>query len=386
MLTNNYSLEHIKIIGIVGTNGKTSTAKIMTHLLEEHGVSTKYFHSADLVEKENRIISEYHQQPFQIAIIEMDLKDLNDDFFCHDFSFHVIVHTSFDFRHFESFIEYESSMKKLNKFFSLLSNDGIVVMNIDDKYHMDFLEGIQNKLVLPYGLSSKATLTASSIEMADAVNFLCCLQRGLTSVNDVEIEPMEFTVHSQLIGKHNIYNVLAAVALGLIFGVKSNTITDTLKEFKQIQRRMRTIYDQPFRIIDDCSRNPSSYDAVFETLQGLDYENLHIINAISSDKISDYRRNSLTIMNWLNGLRCKNIYTTTCSDILKPDFKDKKVKKIVQQVFDKNNFGYKHFSRLEDAIKETLNTVQEKDLILLLGEAGMDQGERIVHKCLKEKF
>jgi len=386
MVTNNNSLDHLKIIGVVGTNGKTTTAKIIIHLLESQGISTKYFHSKDLSGKQNNIISEYNKNAFQIAIIEIDLKDLNDDFFNNNFNFHAIVHTCFDFRDFKNYIEYQSSIKKLKKLFSLISNDGIAVINIDDKYHMVLLEKMENRLIFPYGLSSKATLTASSIEMDLTVNFLCCLQRSLTNINDIEIEPMEFTVHSQLAGRHNIYNVLAAVALALIFGVKSNIITDAIKEFKQLKRRMSTIYDQRFMIIDDCSRNSLGYNAAFETIQGFDYENLHIVKSISNDKISGYRRNSSAIMNWLSGLRCKNIFTTTCSDIMNTDVKLKKVNYIIHKVFDQQSIAFRHFDRLEEAIKETLSTAQENDLILLLGETEMDQGEQIIHEYLKEKL
>ncbi len=65
-----------------------------------------------------------------------------------------------------------------------------------------------------------------------------------------------------------------------MYGIEPKMVQAALKSFKGVWRRMQVIYQEDFTVIDDFSHNPGSYEAAFETVQTMDYNNLYIVNAI----------------------------------------------------------------------------------------------------------
>ena len=230
------SFERIKKIGVLGLSGKTTTAKLIIHFLEKHGVkgillNTKHIldSKGNETEEFRRTFEEIGRKDIQVVVIEIASLDLNKDIYDR-FEFDTIVHTNGYLHHSEE-KEIVESLNLMKKPYQLLSKDGIAIINIDDKSHVQLVEGLENNLVIPYGLSSKATLTASSIETsAPNLRFTCCLQRGLTNNNNIEIEPMEFHVSIPLEGRHNVENALAAIAQVLLLGVSPEEISNSIDE------------------------------------------------------------------------------------------------------------------------------------------------------------
>ena len=383
-------LENIKKIGIVGTNGKTTTARLIMHLLDRQGFRVKYFESSGQSAQRGGSIERFKKhvnakgEDFQVALMELKPSDIELDF---GFELDAVIHTNFDTRHMGERFQYKQK-NQLREAFHRVSKNGTIIINIDDPFHMQLLYRIENILVIPYGFSSKATMTASSIETSHSVKFTCCLQRGMTNQNDIEIEPMEFPIHVRLMGRHNIQNTLAAITLALMFGVSPENVTMALSDFPQLERRMNTIYDNHIKIIDDSSRNPLSYEAVFDTVLGIDYENLHIVNGISDKDPAWHNSNALTISNWLGGVKCMNLITTCCTDTIKTDQQTVKYNKDeFHRSLQQYGISFQHYDKLCEAVEEVLAKAQKNDLILLLGESGMVEAPKIISQnFMKEKF
>ncbi len=257
--------EEINKIGIIGAKGKTTTAKLIMDLLNRNKMRSIHLKGSQLFDVDDKekpefeeaagimnntdvggglratprtnkfqqIIDKIHNDKIQIAIIELSTSDL-EKAITNKFQFDSIIHTNTYISEKKS-ISNDKNLEMIKKRpLRLLSKNGTAIINIDDKSHMQIVEGIGNNIVVPYGFSSKATLTASSIETSSPiVKFTCCLQRGITNKNNIEVEAMEFPVNTGMEGTYNIQNALAAIAQALLLGVSPETISSSFSERKK---------------------------------------------------------------------------------------------------------------------------------------------------------
>ncbi|QEK12538.1 hypothetical protein FQB35_09495 [Crassaminicella thermophila] len=392
-----YPFEKIKIVGVIGTNGKTTTAKIIYHILKEHGQHVGFLSCEEVWFDEEKIktswiycdtehVFKYFdkmiKKGIQIVVMKVDNYSFKEAFI-YGIKFDALVYTNIE----TEYINHEGYLDIQNRIGKHLSENGVVIVNTDNKNNSMLLEDMKNRLMITYGLCSKATITASSIDSTPSIRFNCCIQRGITARNDIEIDPMEFPVSINLLGKHNVYNTLAAIAATLIYGVLPEDIVKAFQKFKGIKRRMYRIYNDVYQIIDDMSHDPPSYEALFETIQSIDYENLYIVNAIIGNGGVDLNKNNaLLIANWMKAMKSTKMITTSSVDTVDENYKvlDKE-KEIFHKIFEEDEIVYEHKDRLKDALELALLYAGKNDLILLLGGHGMDEGENLVNKLLKEK-
>lgn len=99
------------------------------------------------------------------------------------------------------------------------------VLNSDDDFWtllpLSSLDGV----VITYGFNSKSTLTISSYDISEGIKANLCLQRSITSIFGIKIEPFEFIIELKSKNKDNIYPILAATLLNLIIYDGKETIS-----------------------------------------------------------------------------------------------------------------------------------------------------------------
>ncbi len=102
-------------------------------------------------------------------------------------------------------------------------------------------------------------------------------------IKSISLDGIEFSisdklkVRSNLLGKHSAYNIAAAVAVALAFGVDEEDILDVLSCYKSQVMRMNHFSLPGFDIIDDsCNSNPASLKSVLEFISNINYEGIKI--------------------------------------------------------------------------------------------------------------
>lgn len=395
-----YPSEKLKLVGVTGTNGKTTTTHLIYQMLRDYGIPAGLIGTLNIKINDKEYGTElttpasekiYHylsmmvEENVKVAVMEVSSHGLKTNR-VHGLQFDIAIHTNIDRDHLyfhKTFEDYVLSKKIL---FDSLSEGKIAIINSDDDNGLKLLGGNEDAIVITYGLNEKSTITASSINLDLATSFIYCLQRGITTLSGIEIEPFEYPFLLKLIGKHNIYNALAAITCGLLVDIPLPSISKTVRNFQNVPRRMDIIYNEDYMIIDDFSHNPASYEAVLQSIQNMQYHNLHIVNAIRGSRGEDINReNAEVLREWLEILNCKTIMLTSSKDYVGPlDQVKESEKDAYFEVFNRAGLYFEYEETLSQAIAKTIQRLESEDILLLLGAQGMDQGKQVCLDMLRD--
>lgn len=255
----------IPVIGITGSNGKTTTKELI------HAVLSKKYNV--LATKGN--LNNHLGVPFtllrmtsehEIAIIEMgankfkDIEELSD---IAEPNYGII--TNIGKAHLEGFESFEGVLKTKKELYTSVANKkGLIVVNNDDSILTENLP--KNTSTLTYG-SENAEIIGELIELTPFVQ----MKWSTEGYNSPSLD-------TQMVGKYNFYNYIAAAAFGKLFSVPENDISDAIKEYtpsnnrSQVQKTARNI------LIMDCyNANPTSMKSALESFALMTHDNKHFI-------------------------------------------------------------------------------------------------------------
>lgn len=149
-----------------------------------------------------------------------------------------------------------------------LPPDGIAVLNFDDNYVASFGRGMGDRAVF-YGLNEGADVRAVNIAEAgpDGVTFT------------VEAQGEQAEVRLQMLGRHNVLNALAAIAVGLRSGMSLAECAAALGGLRAGDKRGEVVQWREATLINDCyNSNPRALDAMVDALMSMPAER-HIVVA-----------------------------------------------------------------------------------------------------------
>ncbi len=251
------SCSNITVIGITGSYGKTSVKFYLNKLL-----SAKYnvlmtpesFNTPLGVVKTIRTSL---KATHEIFICEMGAKNINDIKEICD-----IVHpkhgviTSIGPQHLESFKTVENVVKTKFELADAIDKNGMVFLNYDNDYI--FNKKI-DKNVVSYGIEDNRKNQYRAYDIKVSIN-------GSTFKLKDE-EGKEFEFNTKLIGKHNVCNIVGAIAVAHKLGVSMEQLIIQVKRLESVPHRLQLIKGGNSIIIDDAyNSNPSGTKAALETL------------------------------------------------------------------------------------------------------------------------
>lgn len=261
----------MKIIGVTGTNGKTTISTLIYHILYSNGKKCGLIGTnGNLIN--NRFIQTVHTTPESVELQKL-LKEMADEkveFVCMEVSSHALamdrvygidfdiaVYSNLTPEHLDFHSDMESyfvskkrlfdSLKRIN----LKNNKTAAIYNNDDKYGGRIVKTTVAERI-SYGLAS-GMYECEGIEMDfKGTRFTLLVPRN--GENTIKIN-----VKSNLTGKFNIYNTIAAVAAAHKAGLNYKQITSAIKEFKPVEGRFNQIrLKNGATAIVDYSHTPDS--------------------------------------------------------------------------------------------------------------------------------
>ena len=253
--------KNLKIVGVTGSNGKTTTKDIIAHILGKENKVLKAkgsFNNSigipltvfELNSSHNVLVLEYGTN--FIGEIKELVEIASPD---------ISVITNIGRTHLEFFKNERNVLREKMDLINGMKEDKTVIINIDDKYLVTILNSIKEKKILTYGIKNNADINAVDIYDLGERGFKFILR-----ILDKNVE-----VNFPLLGMHNIYNALAGVSVGFTLGVDINIIKEALEDFKiDSPHRLEKFKIEDILIIDDSyNANPESVREAIRVLSDI---------------------------------------------------------------------------------------------------------------------
>lgn len=262
----------MRVIGVTGTSGKSTTVELIRAVLEAGGYSTGTIGTLGCYDGADQSLSTTTTPaPPQLAIqlakmaangcshavIEADSRALSQARVA-GIEFDMACITNIRRDHLDYHSSVENYRKAKAKLLDLLSPEGLTVLNADDPASTQLLAQLSGP-VLTIGTGETAQLAAIVTEQFRSEQTFLLMAGEETAV-----------VRTRVIGLHHVYNCLEAAAVGLAYGLDLTTIVRGLEKVAHLPRRMERIeYGQEFGVFVDCARSPDALSHCLEALRSV---------------------------------------------------------------------------------------------------------------------
>ncbi len=377
MASNYYDTpsENLKLVGVTGTNGKTTVASLLYQLFKKAGYKVGLLSTVKIM-VDNKVHSATHTTPDSLTINrylhEMNIEGVE---FCFmEVSSHGIhqnrteglyfeggIFTNLSHDHLDyhkTFAEYRD-VKKL--FFDKLSSKAFALVNVDDKNGLVMLQNTKAKKQT-YGLKGYADYKAQILE-----NQFSGL---LLKVNDSE-------VWTRLIGNFNAYNVLAIYATAELLGLEKVEILRLISDLENVSGRFQyLISDEKITAIVDYAHTPDALKNVLETINSIRTKNEELITVVGCGGDRDKTKRP-KMGHIASALSTKVVFTSDNPRSEKPEA----ILEDIEAGVEPQNFK-KTLSILDrkQAIKTACQLAQPNDIILIAGK-GHETYQEINGEC-----
>ncbi len=278
MLANIVSLT--KNIVVVGSHGKTTTTSLITSIFQETKIDPTIINGGVI----NSINNSAKLGKSDWSILEADESDGSFIFIPPTYS----IITNIDREH----MDFYHSMNELNKYFINFVNKvpsfGKSFICLDDKNNKNLIKNIKNKNFYTYGLDLKSNFCIKNIKQFKEFSEFD-LNIRLPNKKNQLIKKFKIP----LLGKHNIRNSVAAVALAFTVGLPILNIKRGLKNFKGVQRRFNKIFTfNKVDFFDDYAHHPTEIKEVMDGVKNVykGYEKICIFQPHRISRLKDLKR------------------------------------------------------------------------------------------------
>ncbi|WP_445488418.1 UDP-N-acetylmuramoyl-L-alanyl-D-glutamate--2,6-diaminopimelate ligase [Niallia sp. 03133] len=285
--------QKLQLIGITGTNGKTTTSHLVEAILKEAKqktgiIGTMYTKINDEIQETKNTTPEpvalqkiFHQMiesGVETAVMEVSSHALVEGrvFGC---DYDVAVFTNLSQDHLDYHGTMEDYKRAKGLLFTRLGNTfsaekpKYAILNNDDTCSKEYSEQT-TALVLTYGIDNDADVSAENISItASGTSFLLHTPIG------------DYPVCIKMVGKFSVYNALASIATGIVCGIPIELIITAIEKVEGVSGRFETVdAGQDFSVIVDYSHTPDSLENALKTVKQFAEENIYVVVGCGGDR------------------------------------------------------------------------------------------------------
>jgi UDP-N-acetylmuramoyl-L-alanyl-D-glutamate--2,6-diaminopimelate ligase len=280
-------LDDMRVVGITGTNGKTTTSFLIRSILNEAQLysgligTIHYDIGGELIQAWNttpesvdlfQMMYNMHQHDQRGCVLEASSHGLA----LHrldGIKFEIGVFTNLSQDHLDFHDNFEDYYLAKKSLFSHLKPEGSAIINSDDPYGRRLLEEIQSKS-LDFNTSGDGTVTATRWDSSiNGVTLLAQTPQG------------QINITSPLIGKFNIENILAAIAAGIALDIDLVTIKRGIESVSRVPGRLEPVpVNIDKTIIVDYSHTPDALEKVLYVLAEMTEKKLWLVFGCGGDR------------------------------------------------------------------------------------------------------
>jgi UDP-N-acetylmuramoyl-L-alanyl-D-glutamate--2,6-diaminopimelate ligase len=336
------------LIGVTGTNGKTTTTEMIAEIFEKAGKKIALLNSIrfKIGDKEEinklrmtmpgrffirKFLKKAVKEGCQLAILEVTSEGIKQH--RHRFlDFKVAVFTNLAPEHIEAHGSFEKYREAKGKLFQVVKE--IHVINIEDK-NSDYFLKFPAKRKITYGL-----------------------KKGEINLENTKIK-------LKIPGEFNIYNALAAISVAISQGIDKNFAIKVLEEFKGVPGRMEEVISKPFKVIVDYAFTPNALEKVYQTLINLELKSYNlkpklicVLGACGGGR-DKWKR---PVLGELAAKYCDEVIVTN------EDPYDEDPWQIIEQVASGTKGKARKILDRREAIREALKLAKEGDIVVITGK------------------
>tara|TARA_X000001036_G_scaffold433051_1_gene469998 strand:+ start:18140 stop:19591 length:1452 start_codon:yes stop_codon:yes gene_type:complete len=352
------------VIGITGTNGKTTTAYLTTQALKNAGYKTAQIGTTGIIAEgfiQNKTLTtpdaltlhslfyKLKNQNFSHVVMEVSSHAL-EQYRVADIKFNIAVFTNLTPEHLDYHKSMETYYQAKARLFKMLNLDGIAIINADD------LNGkrLASETIAPTLLFSKNN--SNTIHFAESNIDLKGIKGSIKAGKDV------YDINSKVIGEYNQENILTAVSILHSLGISKKSISNGINNCEQIPGRLESFeLSKGCKVIIDYAHTPDAYEKVLGTLRELlkDENNLYVVFGAGGERDKNKRPQMA---------RIAELFSNYC--FITPDNpRNENLENINKDIisgFTKTN--YKIFNDRAEGIRSAFRIAKRNDIIAILGK------------------
>lgn len=380
----NHPSHEMKLIGITGTNGKTTTSYIIEKIFTDYGLKTGLMgnngiqingimyptdintQEPPILQRNLRKMREYNTEYCVMEVTSQGL-DMKRVMGC---NFRTAIFTNLTQDH----IDYHGTMEQYRNtkglLFSRLGNtfkskdEKYAVLNADDP-NFEHFRKLSSVEVITYGINNEADVSAKNITMtSQGIRFLLITFKG------------EIEIHLQLVGGFNVYNALAGTTAALIEGIPLENIRSSLSLLTSISGRMEIVDEgQDYLVLVDYAHTPDALENVLKSIKEFTKGKVITVFGCGGDRDKVKR----PIMGEVAS-RYSNIVFVT-SDNPRSEDPIKIMNDIEKGMKKSNSLQYELLADREEAIYKAIKEATSNDVVIIAGK-GHETNQRFKDKTI----
>ena len=392
--------KRMRLIGITGTNGKTTITYLIESLFNSQNkdigvISTvNYRFGKRLIPAINTTPGILDIHSFLNSMEKEKIADCVMEVSSHALEqkrvetllFDIAIFTNLTREHMDYHKNMEDYLKAKIKLFTKIKTEGFAIINIDDpvsKRIIEHVKSVNMARIITYGIDGDADVCAKDIGFSfDGLRFDAEYQmtenREQRTENTPRLRPSTvlgtdsgqgeqktegaIKIESSLIGRHNVYNILAVVATGIAMGMKIEDVKNGVESLRSLPGRLEKIVsNKDFSVYVDYAHTENGLENVLKALRELKPKRLISVFGCGGDRDRSKRPCMGRISTELSDkvfITSDNPRTEEPMDIINEIIKGIDAKKD-NYVIEPDRFN---------AIKEALLEAQKGDIVLLAGK------------------
>jgi len=266
-----YPFRHLHVVGVTGTNGKTTVSTLVAAILEKEGktavIGTLGMKGAggagldrktSLTTPESTDIIGYMADALDQGYrhVVMEVSSVSTKLYrVEDIQFDQAIFTSFSGDHLDFHQTMEEYFAAKLALFKKLSADDWAIVNIDDPAAFRIIETLECKY-LTYGFAEEADVRPTKYKLS------------VKGIQATIVTPKgKCEIKSSLVGRVNLQNILAAVSSAVIANVPMPAIQDAVNEFKAVKGRLDFVYKGDFSVLIDYAHTDNALESLLKSLK-----------------------------------------------------------------------------------------------------------------------
>lgn len=366
----------MKIIGITGTKGKTTTSFMLKSILEKQGkkvgligtiavyVGDKLIKNSDRTTPESnklqQILAKMYELGIEVVIMEVSSQSLKLDRVA-GMEFYAGIFTNLSEDHIS-----EKEHKDMQDYFEskikLFDMCKYAFVNSDSIYTSKILDAIKTKEVQTYGIDNYCNLLAKDITVTNTyVDFRA------------KIKDRNERIKVSIPGRFSVYNALAAISVARLLGTSVEQMKEALETIRVPGRSELVDNKEELKLMIDYAHTPESLKSILETVKTYTIGRVICVFGCGGDRDPHKR----PLMGEISGKLAE--YTIITSDNPRTEDPEKIIKEIEEGI-KKTKGNYECIADRREAMKKAIKMANKKDIVIFAGK-----GHETYQEVNKEK-